>query len=549
MHIVAHEGQVLKARTVTRLVKNQQFNAVEFNKIVLPPHESEPHYQEPQEDRIALQELLRSFIMQQQPKMKIQDFKPSDQRFNVTVEHAEPIITASSAEGANQRSATASTATSSAQPLIIPHPPGLQSQPQQVPSQPQVPQQPQQAPQVQPQQPVQVRRRIRTKSRPQDVSEISAVLQDIKENHLSVGRDQINADHQEAQSEEELLQGLILQEWYQGDLQGYSADQIKEAITKELKQIGPQGHDAYDPVPLSQLSPEERRSIIESRWVIGPRPGSELKGRFCAKGFKQVISRDDKYASTPQATTLKLILLMSQIHSWEIAVSDIASAFLNTLVDPSKPPIYVQAPREIQYSEPTIWRLKRQLYGLRDAPKSWQAHFSQIMIKKGMTQIKSDSCTSLKKDKDGHVQLVVMAYVDDRVISGNAQMVKVSLSGFRKSSPSSTSISSLQRSQWSSWAEQSRDSRMAISLWSSLRSSLTICSKSSRSLERSPQQVSNFKFFQKIRRFSVIVSFIRSIGQQLGNYYGWLSSGMTSSIRSKSFQGHSSIRKIRMSRI
>ena len=316
--------------------------------------------------------------MQQQSKMKIQDFKPSDQRFNVTVEHAESIITASPAEGANQRSSAASTATS-AQPLIIPHPPGLQipqgiqSQPQQsVPSQPQVPQQ---APQAQPQQPVQVRRRIRTKSRPQDPSEIAAVLQDIKENHLSVGQDQINADHQEAQSEEELLQGLILQEWYQGDLQGYSADQIKEAITKELKQIGPHGHDAYDPVPLSQLSQEERRSIIESRWVIGPRPGSELKGRFCAKGFKQIISRDDKYASTPQATTLKLILLMSQIHSWEVAVSDIASAFLNTPVDPSKPPIYVQAPRELQYSEPTIWRLKRQLYGLRDAPKSWQAHF------------------------------------------------------------------------------------------------------------------------------------------------------------------------------
>ena len=118
MHIVAHEGQILKTRTVTRLVRDQQFNAVEFNKIILPPHESEPHYQEPHEDRMALQELLRSFIMQQQSKMRIQDFKPSDQRFNVTVEHADPIITASSAEGANQRSATASTATSSSQPLI-----------------------------------------------------------------------------------------------------------------------------------------------------------------------------------------------------------------------------------------------------------------------------------------------------------------------------------------------------------------------------------------------------------------------------------------------
>ena len=117
---------------------------------------------------------------------------------------------------------------------------------------------------------------------------------------------------------------------------GVSADQIRAAITKELKQIGPQGHDAYDPVPLSHLSQEERRSIIGSRWVIGPRPGSALKGRFCAKGFRQVTSRDDKYSSSPQAATLKLSLLLSKIHFGEIAVSDIASAFLNTPVDPSK---------------------------------------------------------------------------------------------------------------------------------------------------------------------------------------------------------------------
>ena len=113
---------------------------------------------------------------------------------------------------------------------------------------------------------------------------------------------------------------------------------------------------------------------------------------------------------------------MSQIHSWEIAVSDIASAFLNTPVDPSKSLIYVQAP-ELPDSEPMVWKLKRQLYGLRDAPKSWQAHFSQITIN-NMVQMKSDSCTFLKKDHLGHVQLAGMAYFDDLVMSGSAQMVK-----------------------------------------------------------------------------------------------------------------------------
>ena len=89
-----------------------------------------------------------------------------------------------------------------------------------------------------------------------------------------------------------------------------------------------------------------------------------------------------------------------------------------------KSPIFVQASRELQYSEPTVWRLKLQFYGLRDAPQSWQAHFTQIMVKKGVTQMKSDSRAFLKKDQNGHVQLAVMAYVDDLVISGSAQMVK-----------------------------------------------------------------------------------------------------------------------------
>ena len=32
------------------------------------------------------------------------------------------------------------------------------------------------------------------------------------------------------------------------------------------------------------------------------------------------------------------------------------------------------------------WRLKHQLYGLRDALKSWQAHLSKITINKGKIQ-------------------------------------------------------------------------------------------------------------------------------------------------------------------
>ena len=69
--------------------------------------------------------------------------------------------------------------------------------------------------------------------------------------------------------------------------------------------------------------------------------------------------------------------MMRQIHKWDLAVSDVASAFLNTPVDESNGLTYVQAPHESQYIEPTAWKLRSQLYGLRDSPRSWQIHLTQ----------------------------------------------------------------------------------------------------------------------------------------------------------------------------
>ena len=54
MHIVAHEGQILKTRTFARLIKEQQFSSVEFSNLTI---------KNLKEARVALQELPRSFIM------------------------------------------------------------------------------------------------------------------------------------------------------------------------------------------------------------------------------------------------------------------------------------------------------------------------------------------------------------------------------------------------------------------------------------------------------------------------------------------------------
>ena len=220
-----------------------------------------------------------------------------------------------------------------------------------------------------------------------------------------------------------LLQDLKLQEWYQGDLQGYSEKEVKEAIQKELISLSSVGHEVYDPVPLNLLSIEDQAKIIESRWVIGPRSG-QLKARFVGKEYTQIIEKESRYAHTPQATTLKIMLLVSQIHRWSVCVSDVASAFLNAPINGSKGFIHVQTPPEIQHPEPTVWRLKRQLYGLRDSPRSWQVHSNQVLKSLNLSQVKSDPCTFTGMDSTDHLNLMVRAYVDDLVVAGEAQAVQ-----------------------------------------------------------------------------------------------------------------------------
>ena len=184
----------------------------------------------------------------------------------------------------------------------------------------------------------------------------------LKQGILEINEFFVNSDQREEDQELQLLQDLKLQEWYQGDLQRYSEKEINEAIKKELVSLSSVGHEVYDPVPLNLLSKENQAKITESRWVIGPSSG-QLKARFVGKGCIQIIDKKWKYVHTPQAAALKIILLMSQIHKWSLCVSDVASPFLNTPIDESKGFIYVQAMPD--------WRFKRQLYGLRDSPRSW----------------------------------------------------------------------------------------------------------------------------------------------------------------------------------
>ena len=83
------------------------------------------------------------------------------------------------------------------------------------------------------------------------------MITSFKQGILEINEYSVNSDQREEDQELQLLQDLRLQEWYQGDLQGYSEKEVKEAIKKELISLSSVGHEVYDPVPLNLLSSED----------------------------------------------------------------------------------------------------------------------------------------------------------------------------------------------------------------------------------------------------------------------------------------------------
>ena len=79
----------------------------------------------------------------------------------------------------------------------------------------------------------------------------------LKQGILEINQYSVNSDQREEDQELQLLQDLRPQEWYQGNLQGYSEKEVNEAIKKELISLSSVGHEVYDPVPLNLLSSED----------------------------------------------------------------------------------------------------------------------------------------------------------------------------------------------------------------------------------------------------------------------------------------------------
>ena len=221
-----------------------------------------------------------------------------------------------------------------------------------------------------------------------------------------------NKDEQEIKTEK-----ILLEPWV-NNTEGLDKEQKIEGMKQDIKSMKEQG--VYTEVHSSQLSPEQRKKIIKSRWVLRQK-GNTVRARIVAKGSDD---NDDSFASTPIFCVLRMLLVLALCNSWICLTGDISTAFLHAAAATAD--LFMYPPAEFYNAyDQIVWRLNKAIYGLRSSPKAWQNHPAEVMQQLGLRRLVSEPNVYAKPGGDAYI----LCYVDDLFIGQQERSISCSRVG------------------------------------------------------------------------------------------------------------------------
>lgn len=178
-----------------------------------------------------------------------------------------------------------------------------------------------------------------------------------------------------------------------------------------------------------EVNREPWMNVLPSTWAfkIKRYPDGlmrKLKARFCVRGDKQIEGVDyfDTFAPVVNWNTVRLLLILSVLLELKTKQIDYTAAFVHAPIntDPEflklseeeqrRQSVYVECPRG--YPSPgKVLKLKKSLYGLRQAPRNWFQH-----LKKNLEAIGFNNCEDVDPCLFVSDKVICLVYVDDTLL-------------------------------------------------------------------------------------------------------------------------------------
>jgi hypothetical protein len=142
------------------------------------------------------------------------------------------------------------------------------------------------------------------------------------------------------------------------------------------------------------------------------------KARLVAKGYaqRQGVDFDEVFAPVARLETVRLLLALAAHSGWQVHHMDVKSAFLNGELEEE---VYVQQPPGFADAKHGghVLKLHKALYGLRQAPRAWNAKLHDSLQSLGFERCPLEHALYRRGGCDNF--LLIGVYVDDLIITGS----------------------------------------------------------------------------------------------------------------------------------
>ena len=164
----------------------------------------------------------------------------------------------------------------------------------------------------------------------------------------------------------------------------------------------------------------EGKEAIGCKWVFKVKHNSEgeverFKCRLVAKGYSQWYGVDfeETFAPVVRFSSIRTLLAFAVNNDMIVHQMDVVTAFLNGELQEE---IYMQQPPgyEVADGDKLVCRLKKSLYGLKQASRCWNKSFQDFMLDLGHRQSHADPCVFINEESE--CTTIVAVYVDDLIV-------------------------------------------------------------------------------------------------------------------------------------
>jgi hypothetical protein len=207
----------------------------------------------------------------------------------------------------------------------------------------------------------------------------------------------------------------------------YSEDRVfwAAAIKIEITTLGE--FKVFEEIPRASI-PRGRKTIT-SRWVFAIKrlvtgKIERYKARLAARGYLQRYGLDytTSYAATPALVAIRYMLYWALQMNFVVQQFDLKAAFVSTPT-PEGETIFMENPQGYKQNHHKVMRLKKLLYGLKQASAGFFALLRSKFVKHNLTPFTSDPCLCAHRDADGKIDNITATHVDDGLSAGKRNIV------------------------------------------------------------------------------------------------------------------------------